>query len=857
MGRFGKKKSGRGGGKGRGRGNVGKRKRRAMMADASGDEGQGSGSDEPQRKRAKGKGKGKDKRKGGDSGKDDTVDPVSVPPPPRPRPKKPGFDALLQSYGATDGGAASDEEDELEEAEDEEEVADIEEDADDCQEDASLGADGGATTAATAIGKRARRREADDEFGGDDEKVEEMDEEEDGTDVEATPGAPSVHLGDGTTFGEDGGHDFYPHFWDDPPLPLANLLQSSEQNGTTFASAGPVDAKKKQSKDEVEAFELPSLRRCQARWRSVPALRELLSSPAEAAAAWRNCALAPGLRAAFEELLRSEGIEIGPREGALFFFLHAYLDVSFPQHTHVNGRAVRAISMLHIVDHVLKASTEVLRNAKTATRAERPGRSDVGLADVAPGSVQDKGFSRARVLVLCPFRSTCYELVMTLLALCPSKKEVANKSRFEEEFGWDGEDDDAKGDKPADWRYLFEGDNDDSFRLGLAISRKQVRLYAPFDNCDVLICSPLGLRKIIGAEGDRRREFDFLSSIEVCVLDRADALRMQNWEHVIEVLGVVGRQPLSMGSVDISRLRPAFADGRARAFRQTVVTSAVPCVDADALFTMGCDARRGGVTGAGVGAGGAAAGGFAKKLGLGRTKRQGGRGILDSDDEHEEGTGDVAVVASKLFGTHSKGDVRSCRGLVRLADLSEGGPMQRATASGVSRQFFLHAAPCGSLGDRDDCLFQTFENKYWKPLGHSLQRLLVVAHSYLGFLRLRRFLRDASASFCSAFEYSEQGKISHARQQFYHGERSLLLVTERFLWYRRYKIKGADYILFYGAPETPAIYEDVLGQARTPSQCNSMTLFTKYDAGSLEGIVGHERARKMVLSEAGKVFVFS
>lgn len=68
---------------------------------------------------------------------------------------------------------------------------------------------------------------------------------------------------------------------------------------------------------------------------------------------------------------------------------------------------------------------------------------------------------------------------------------------------------------------------------GVSIVRSSMRLYAPFYSSDIIIASPLGLRTVLGAEGESKRDFDFLSSIELLVVDQADVFLMQNWEHIL------------------------------------------------------------------------------------------------------------------------------------------------------------------------------------------------------------------------------------------------------------------------------------------------------------------------------------
>lgn len=58
----------------------------------------------------------------------------------------------------------------------------------------------------------------------------------------------------------------------------------------------------------------------------------------------------------------------------------------------------------------------------------------------------------------------------------------------------------APGTYPKDHIEMFKGNVDDSFRLGVKLTRKSVKLFADFYGCDIIIASPLGLRMSIEKE---------------------------------------------------------------------------------------------------------------------------------------------------------------------------------------------------------------------------------------------------------------------------------------------------------------------------------------------------------------------
>ena len=128
------------------------------------------------------------------------------------------------------------------------------------------------------------------------------------------------------------------------------------------------------------------------------------------------------------------------------------------------------------------------------------------------GSRRASGFTRPKVLVLLPFRAHALAFVRALCALLPPFiEQVENKARFEREYG---EEEGAApcGVRPADYQHLFDNGNDDCFRSALAGGGEAVRAILQVGYRDrVAARHPLAT----GADGESKRDIDWLSSIEV------------------------------------------------------------------------------------------------------------------------------------------------------------------------------------------------------------------------------------------------------------------------------------------------------------------------------------------------------
>ena len=107
-------------------------------------------------------------------------------------------------------------------------------------------------------------------------------------------------------------------------------------------------------------------------------------------------------------------------------------------------------------------------------------------------------------------------------------------------------------------------------------------------------------------------------------------------------------------------------------------------------------------------------------------------------------------------------------------------------------------------------------------------------------------------------------EIARARNDFYHGKRRVMLMSGRFYFFRRYRIRGTRHVVFYTPPKIPQFYADIVNSMSSSSSLSSTStaessvtvLFDRYDSLQLEGIVGTTRCRRMLKKQDKPVFLF-
>ncbi|MCJ1308400.1 rRNA-binding ribosome biosynthesis protein utp25 [Agyrium rufum] len=457
-----------------------------------------------------------------------------------------------------------------------------------------------------------------------------------------------------------------------------------------------------------------------------------------------------------------------------------YQDMLFQDRALRNTEYLRRVLCLHALNHIFKTRDRILKNN---TKLTRESSDDMEL--------RDQGFTRPKVLFILPTRQACFELVEEMMRLCEPEQQE-NRKRFQDSFS--GSFEDIPTDKPDDFRELFAGNDDDMFRIGLKFTRKNVKYFSAFYSSDILLASPLGLKMAIGEEGDKKKDYDFLSSIELCIIDHADAMTMQNWEHVEYIFQNMNLQPKEAHGCDFSRVRHWYLDGNAKYYRQTIVTTAFVTPDINLLFGRYMQ-------------------NFSGRIRCGKETYQGT--MLD-----------LPIQLKQTFSRFVTTSV----------------PNQ----SDERFKYFTNA------------IIPTLTRKSRSENARESGILIFIPSymdfvRVRNFLATSSTTQNIS--FGSISEYTSAREVARARSHFYSGRHSVLLYTERAHHFRRMVIKGARKIIMYALPDNPIFYKELAGDFLAASllvgkaelqEVVVRSVFSKFDVFKLQRIVGSQRWEKMI-----------
>lgn len=268
-----------------------------------------------------------------------------------------------------------------------------------------------------------------------------------------------------------------------------------------------------------------------------------------------------------------QNINFNQLQMEIFSVANNYQDLFYSQRSLENAEEIRNVYCAHVLNHVIKTRQKILHHNAKLTAAAAENKNSTA---IVPDSYKDQGLVRPRVLIIVPFRDSVFRIVNNISQLLfgsmtDISKNVLNYKRFQEEFTGDTIYFRKTNPKPEDYQKTFSGNTDDTFRIGISFTKKTMKLYTEFYSSDILISSPLGLRMIVGASGDSERDYDFLSSLEVLVLDQMELFFAQNWDHLLHVLDHMHLQPQQTRNTDFSRVRGWCLNGFSKFYRQTLM----------------------------------------------------------------------------------------------------------------------------------------------------------------------------------------------------------------------------------------------------------------------------------------------
>ena len=357
-------------------------------------------------------------------------------------------------------------------------------------------------------------------------------------------------------------------------------------------------------------------------------------------------------------------------------------------------------------------------------------------------NIKDQGFTSPKVLILVPYKKHARIILEEIINIFSNNnwKGITNKKKFKDEYS------------------EFDS-NDDCFRMGINISffENKMKLYSPFDESDIILASPLGLKLAAPSENDKtfknNKVYDFLSSIEIFLMDFSEVFIYQNMEHLNEILSFLNKPPKNnQNIVDINRIRENYANNYGEYLRQNIIISHFKCLDIDVSINEVC-------------------------------KNINGKILFDGPYENQPEL--IKKEFSEKYNYMNSKNYEIRYEFKILRDLK---------------------------GEDDfDEKFNYFTKNIWQNLYESFEKhTIIFISSTFDYLRLKSFFKKKSKSVCYISEDTDKKDWQRNRLYFENGKYKFLLYNERAHVYKKINLKFAKNIFFYSLPEDPKIFNDLI-----------------------------------------------
>lgn len=446
-----------------------------------------------------------------------------------------------------------------------------------------------------------------------------------------------------------------------------------------------------------------------------------------------------------------------------------YKDMLYEYDDYADEDQYRDLYSLHALNHVYKTRDRILKNNQK-------------LQENNDEELLDQGFTRPKVLIVVPTRDAAHKIVRKIMEKS-GLDQFDKKSKFEDQFF---EDSLPPTSKPTSFQHIFQGNTNDFFVLGLKFTRKSLKIYSNFYQSDIIICSPLGIQLILENTDKKKRQDDFLSSIEVMIIDQLHSIEYQNAMHVTTIFQHINKIPEQQREADFSRIRMWYINEQAKFFRQTIV------------FTKYISP-------------------FANSILNGKCRNLAGRWKNHRKIKPEQSSiGQLGLKVRQIF---------------QRFDLAGGTALDEPDYRFKFFTSVIVPSIVKSTGYEDGILLYIPDYTDFIRVRNYLKEKTTIIFGEIN-------------------EYSNQKQLTSNRARFQHGKVKVLLYTERLHHFRRYEIKNVKSVIFYKPPGNPEFYSEVvrnIGKNVFLGNCdiNISTvrcIYSKMDGLSLERVVGSKRA---------------